>query len=407
MQYFKGSHATLRDVREDFPIFREYPRLVYLDNAATTHKPEVVLDTLIRFYKSENSNVHRAVHRLAERATHLYETARHTIASFINSRPEEVVFTRGTTESLNLLAYSLSLIENYSAFIVPEFEHHSNFVPWQQLASRFGKEFVPLEIRGFEIDMESFERIIHGQKRPFVFAASGLTNSTGYRLPIDQVIRTVHKNGGVVVIDGAQLIPHEPFDFKQSGVDFLAFSAHKMVGPTGAGALVGKKELLEKLPPFNFGGEMIDRVELHDTTFAPVPQKFEAGTPNIAGTIAFAEAAEYLLSLDKANVSQHIRMLTSYCHELLSGIEGLRVLSPQDSHGIVSFTHERVHPHDVAEFLSRNLDVAVRSGHHCAQLQMRRLGVKSTCRASFYVYNTVEDVESLAAGIKQALRWFG
>lgn len=407
MPLSNDSGVSLARIKEDFPVFHEYPGLVYLDNAATTHKPDTVINALVSFYTRENSNVHRAVHRLAERATVLFEDARRAVADFVNAVPEQVVFTKGTTESLNLLAYSLSLSEEFKTFIAPQFEHHSNFVPWQQMSRRFGREFIPLEIKGAELELDTLERVISNRKNGFVLAVSGLTNSTGFKLPIRQVVDMVHKSGGIIVIDGAQLIPHEPFDFEDSMVDFLAFSAHKMLGPTGIGALVGKRELLERLPPFAFGGEMIDRVDLHDTTFASIPQKFEAGTPNIAGATGFLAAIDYLNGLNRTIVAEHIERLTSLCHEELSSIPGLRILSPEKSHGIVSFVHESVHPHDLAEFLSQNFDVAIRSGHHCAQPQMKGLGIRSSCRASFYIYNTVEDVEVLAKGIRNAVRWFG
>ncbi len=407
MPLSNNSGLSLAAIKEDFPVFREYPGLVYLDNAATTHKPDAMINTLVRFYTRENSNVHRAVHRLAERATVLFEDARSTVADFVNADPEQVIFTKGTTESLNLLAYSLSLSEEFKTFIVPQFEHHSNFVPWQQMSRRFGKEFIALDIRGTELELDTLEKAISLQKEAFVLAVSGLTNSTGFKLPVRQVVDMVHKNGGIVVIDGAQLIPHEQFDFKKSMVDFLAFSAHKMLGPTGIGALVGKRELLERLTPYAFGGEMIDKVDLCDTTFASIPQRFEAGTPNISGAMGFSSAINYLDGLNRTAVVEHIEKLTSLCHEELSSITGLRILSPGKSHGIVSFVHDSVHPHDLAEFLSQNLDVAIRSGHHCAQPQMMKLGVRSSCRASFYIYNTSEDVEALAKGIRSAVRWFG
>lgn len=395
-----------KSIKRDFPIFETHPELVYLDNAATTQKPASVIERESSFYSNSNANVHRAVYLLAEEATSLYERAREKIARFVNARFEEVVFTRGTTESINLLAYSFAKSGLVKCFVVPTFEHHSNYVPWQQVSRVFGIRFLPLKLNGLEIPLEEIQKLVKALKEPFVFSMTGLTNALGKRTPFEEVAELVHEHNGYFVLDGAQLIPHEPFNFAGTGVDFLAFSGHKMLGPLGIGALVGKKELLKQMPPFLYGGEMIDRVGIDDTSFAPLPYRFEAGTQNIAGAVALAAAIDYLERFDREGLKIHIKNLTDYARERLSSIEGLRVYSPYDSHGIISFAHDNIHSHDLAELLSRLSGVAVRSGHHCAQLQLKELGVASLCRASFYIYNVFEDVDRLVEGISKALRWF-
>ncbi|ACR80180.1 MULTISPECIES: aminotransferase class V-fold PLP-dependent enzyme [Kosmotoga] len=395
-----------KSIKRDFPIFEIHPGLVYLDNAATTQKPASVIERQSRFYDHSNANVHRAVHSLAEEATDLYEQARQRIASFINSRSEEVIFTRGTTESINLLAYSFAKSGMVKSFVVPTFEHHSNYVPWQQISKIFGIKFLPLRLDGLEVPLEKIKESLETLKDPFVFSMTGLTNALGKRTPFEEIVKLVHEHGGYFILDGAQLIPHEPFDFAGTGVDFLAFSGHKMLGPMGIGVLVGKEEILKRLPPFLYGGEMIDRVGMEDTSFAPLPYKFEAGTQNVAGAIVLATAIDYLEKFDREELKNHIQNLTDYAREKISSIDGLRIYSPSDSHGIISFAHDNIHSHDLAELLSRLSGVAVRSGHHCAQLQLKELGVVSLCRASFYIYNVFEDVDRLAEGIRKALRWF-
>ncbi|MFO7883012.1 MAG: aminotransferase class V-fold PLP-dependent enzyme [Kosmotogaceae bacterium] len=391
--------------KEDFPLFSKFPDLVYLDNAATTQKPESVIESINSYYTKRNANVHRALYALAEESTRVYEESRKKVSEFIDCEDREVIFTRGTTESLNLLAYSLAFSDEYKTFVVPKFEHHSNYVPWQQM-SRFGIEFVPVNIVNGTLSINEVKKIIDLVKKPFVFSITGLTNSLGYRTAFEEITNLVHKNNGILVLDGAQLIPHEGFSFKKSGVDFLAFSGHKMLGPMGIGALVGKRDLLENINPFEFGGEMINRVYEESTTFNELPYKFEAGTPNVAGAAGMAKAMNYLKEIELSRLNKYIEFLTKKAMESLKKINGLTIFNDKNAHGIIGFTHEYVHPHDLAELLSRLSNVAVRSGHHCSQLQMKALGVSSMCRASFYLYNTPEDVDALVDGIKKALRWF-
>ncbi len=391
--------------RKNFPLLNRFPDLVYLDNAATTQKPESVIETLSAYYSRSNSNVHRALYALAEESTRIYEDSRKKVSDFIDSENDEVIFTRGTTESLNLLAYSLATSGMYKSFVVPKFEHHSNYVPWQQM-TRFGVEFHPINIDNGTISIKEVKGVVDSVKRPFVLSITGLTNSLGYRTPFEEITDFVHKNNGILVLDGAQLIPHEEFSFKKTDVDFLAFSGHKMLGPMGIGVLVGKSEMLEKLKPFEFGGEMIDRVFEESTTFNKIPYKFEAGTPNVAGAAGMAKAMDYLNDIDLLRLNKYIEFLTNRAIESLKKINGLTIFNEKEAHGIIGFTHEYVHSHDLAELLSRLSNVAVRSGHHCSQLQMKALGISSMCRASFYLYNTPEDVDALVEGIENALRWF-
>ncbi|MEA2067198.1 MAG: aminotransferase class V-fold PLP-dependent enzyme [Thermotogota bacterium] len=391
--------------KKDFPLFNKYPDLVYLDSAATTQKPKSVIETMNRYYSSKNANVHRALYALAEESTRVFEESRKKVSDFIDCEEREVIFTRGTTESLNMLAYSLAFSNTYKTFVVPKFEHHSNYVPWQQLA-RLGVEFVPVNIDNGTFLVDEVNRTIDSVDKPFVFSIAGLTNSLGYRTPFEEITDLVHKKGGIVVVDGAQLIPHEEFSFKKSDVDFVAFSGHKMLGPMGIGALVGKGDLLEKLNPIEFGGEMIDKVYEESTTFNKLPYKFEAGTPNVSGAAGLAKAIDYLKEIGFSKLNKYIEFLTSKAIESLKRINGITIFSDKKAHGIVGFSHDYVHSHDLAELLSRLSNVAIRSGHHCSQLQMKALGIPSMCRASFYLYNTPEDVDALVNGIEKSLRWF-
>lgn len=399
-------NSYFAELKRDFPIFASDPSIVYLDNAATTHKPLKVLDSVLDFYRRFNSNVHRAVYPLAESATELYEASRKKISKFLELGSEELIFTKGSTEGLNILASSLAIDGKYRAFVVPVFEHHSNFVPWQYHARKNNLKFVPLPINGTSLSNDLVLKTLRDLKSPFVFSIAGLVNSTGYRTDFEGLTEIIHSLGGIMVLDGAQLIPHEKFSFKDSNVDFLVFSGHKMLGETGIGCLAGKSTYLNSLSPFVFGGEMIDWVDTESTTYAKGTARFEGGTQNISGAISMKSAIEYIENIGMERIYRHISDLTSLAREKLSSIPGLTIHSPEDNHGIVTFTHEKVHPHDLAEFMGRRLNVSLRSGHHCSQLQMKELGLSSSCRASFYFYNTFEDVEKLSEGIKKALEWF-
>ncbi|WP_214078744.1 aminotransferase class V-fold PLP-dependent enzyme [Mesotoga sp.] len=402
----KKSEPRVKDLRRDFPIFRNHPSLVYLDNAATTHKPASIIDLVKSFYEAENANVHRAVYPLAERATSLYEYSRQEIAHFVGADQDEVVFTKGATESLSLLAASLASSGEYGTFVVPIIEHHSNFLPWQYYARRNGLDFVALPAVGAELSVEDLRRSLRDIEGPFVFSIGGLMNSTGYRTPFEEITEIVHSLGGIIVIDGAQLIPHESFDFRESKTDFLVFSGHKMLAETGIGCLVGRSSLIEELSPLVLGGGMVNRVDVEDSSFSEGVSKLEGGTQNIAGAVSLAGATKYLKGIGMKWINDHVSYLTNIARERLAEIPDLTIHSPSSSHAILLFSHRRIHSHDLAEFLGRTQNVAVRSGHHCAQLQMGALGVSSACRASLYLYNTLEDIERLFEGITKAERWF-
>lgn len=395
-----------KEKKKDFPVFKKHPDLVYLDSAATTQKPVPVIDAISNFYRESNANVHRSVYKLAETATAGYENARSKTAAFIGVAPEEVVFTRGTTESINALAYSLLLFENYKSIIVPIFEHHSNFVPWQQLAKKQNIDFLPLPVTNGCLDLNTIEEFIIRTKKPFIFSMTGITNTTGYRTPFEDVSKMVHNAGGIFILDGAQLIPHEPFDFKASGADFVAFSAHKLLGPMGIGVLAGKRKLFDCLQPFMYGGEMIEKVMETDTSFAPLPYFMEAGTPDVAGAIGLGAAIDYIMETGMEKINNHISLLTEYASEKLKAVSGIRLFGPENRHGIIGFVHESIHSHDMAELLSRFKNIAIRSGHHCAQLQMKEFGIGSMSRVSLYMYNTKDDIDKLIEGIDEVKRWF-
>lgn len=398
-------------VREDFHILEE--GWIYLDNAATTQKPDSVIDAIRHYYLKQNANVHRSNYELAEVATQVFESSRRTIANYIGSEPQELIFTRGTTESINLVAYSLfvgGFFKEGDKIAVTLAEHHSNFVPWQQLARRFKAEvvFVDTDDEG-RIKLSEVEKAL--DKGVKLLAFTGMSNSLGVITPYREICSLARERNVLTLLDGAQLVPHHRIDVKELECDFLAFSAHKMLGPTGIGALYARKELLETMTPFLYGGEMIDEVTLEDTTFNVLPYKFEAGTPNIAGAVGFAEAVRYLAKLDWEEVQSHIKRLTDALLDELKSLPYVEIYGPKDEsqHSIVSFNVKGLHPHDVAQYLSA-WKIAVRSGHHCAQPQLKRIGVPATCRASIYIYNVDEDIirmKKALENIKSEFPWVG
>jgi len=407
MSLKETSDISIKEVRRDFPVFRHYPSLAYLDSAATAQKPQSVIDAVKGFYERENANVHRAVYPLAEKSTALYESSRSEVARFIGAERDELIFTKGSTESLNIIANALATSGRYKTFVVPTFEHHSNFLPWQFHGLKNEIKFVALPIMGAELTMTEVVENLTGVEAPFVFSIGGLINATGYRTPFEDLTELVHSFGGLIVIDGAQLVPHEIFDFKKVNSDFLVFSGHKMLAETGIGCLVGRAELLDDLTPFVFGGGMVDRVSIETSSYAMErTSRLEGGTQNISGAVSLASACRYLNKIGMSAIHEYVSHLTETAREMLRKISDVTVYSPSDSHAILLFSHKRIHSHDLAEFLGRTQEVAIRSGHHCAQLQMEALGITSACRASFYLYNTVEDVERLVEGISKAERWF-
>jgi len=401
------------ELRNDFPIFKKKINgkdLVYLDNASTTQKPYSVIESITDFYSNYNSNIHRAVYQLAEEATELYENSRDKIANFINVRPEEIIFTRNTTESINLIAHSWarSNLKRDDVIAITEIEHHSNIVPWQILCQEIGTrlEYVGIDESGF-LDVEYLIELISSKKVKLV-SISHMSNVLGTIVPIERIIKTAHQYDIPVIVDGAQSVPHMPVDVKKLDCDFLVFSAHKMLGPTGVGVLYAKKEFLEKMKPFLGGGDMIKEVFKFHTNYNEVPYKFEAGTPNIADVVGFGAAIEYLEKIGMENIRKHEISLTEYALESMQSLKYITIYGPTDSNfrgGVISFNIADIHPHDLATIMNDH-GIAIRSGHHCAQVLMQRLDVPATSRASFYIYNTKEEIDKFVNAIKEAGRIF-
>lgn len=402
-----------KTIRQDFPILDQIVNdepLVYLDNAATTQKPQAVLTALNDYYHHDNANVHRGVHTLAERATAAYEAARKKVRKFVNAKETaEILFTRGTTTSLNWVAQSFgeAFIEAGDEIVISYMEHHANIIPWQQLAQRKNAKLVYLDITPEgHLDMNDAKAKI-GAKTKIVSIAQ-VSNVLGGVNPIAELTALAHAANAVMVVDGAQAVPHMPVDVQALDCDFYAFSGHKMCGPTGIGVLYGKRQWLEQMEPVEFGGEMIDFVNLYDSTWKELPWKFEAGTPNIAGAIGLGAAIDYLSALGMDNIHQYEQDLVNYVLPKLTAIEGLTVYGPQnpaEHTGVVAFNLDGIHPHDVATALDME-GVAVRAGHHCAQPLLQHLQVPATARASFYFYNTKEDADRLVAAILATKEFF-
>ncbi|MGW2424886.1 cysteine desulfurase [Streptomyces sp. NPDC001709] len=402
-------------LRKDFPILERTldggVPLVYLDSGATTQKPLQVLDAERDFYLHHNAAVHRGAHQLAGEATEAYEQARHTVARFIGAAADEVVFTRNTTEGINLVAYALGNAGRLGPgdrIVVTEMEHHANLVPWQQLAERTGArlDWFGLTDDG-RLDLSRVEELL--DERTKVVALTHQSNVLGTLNPVRELADRAHAFGTLVVVDGAQSVPHRPVDVTELGADFLAFSGHKMLGPNGVGVLWGRAELLAGLPPFLTGGSMIEIVEMDRTTFLPPPQRFEAGVPMTSQAVGLAAAVEYLERLGMAEVAAYEDTLTARALELLSEVPGVRIVGPAeptDRGSAVSFTVDGVHPHDVGQVLDER-GVAVRVGHHCARPIVKRYGIPATTRASFYVYNTPAEVDALVEGVRAAQKYFG
>jgi cysteine desulfurase/selenocysteine lyase len=401
-------------VRRDFPIlgtFENDERLVYLDSAATAQRPEPVVEAVARFYRSSNANVHRGIYDLSRRATEQFESARSTVASFLNAGdPSEVVWTRGTTEAINLVAGSWGVrnIGEGDEIVLTRLDHHSNLVPWQLLAQRVGAviRYVDIDDEG-RLRLGDYDELLGARTK--LVALNHISNALGTINPVAEIVGKAKAVGAHVLVDGAQGAPHLPIDVQALGCDFYAMSGHKMGGPMGIGALWARRELLEAMPPYQGGGEMIDEVHDDYSTWAAVPHKFEAGTPNVAGAVGLAAAVEYLRSLGPAAVAAHERALVEHGLERLAGVDGLTVFgpsSPEQRIAVFSFDLEGVHPHDVATILDAE-SVAVRAGHHCTQPLMRRLGVSATTRASCWVYNTTDDIDRLAAALERAAAIFG
>lgn len=395
----------INEIRKQFPVLDQqvYGKpLVYLDNAATTQKPLCVIERERNYYLHENCNIHRGVHYLSQIATEAYEHARQTVAHFINAKEtHEIVFTRGTTESLNLLATSLGYLLSPQKVLITAMEHHSNLVPWQQMVQRGGGQLLvaPMDDHGV-LDFQAYEELL--KQGPQIVAMTHVSNTLGTVNPIKEMIRLAHQYGAITVVDGAQSMAHLPIDVQYLDCDFFVFSGHKMYAPMGIGGLYGKTEWLEKMPPYQFGGEMVDTVSFEKTTFNKLPFKFEAGTPNVGAALGLETAIHFIESLDHREVAEHEDALVAATIEGLSKIEGMRFIgqAPERS-GLVSFIIEGIHPYDLGTIIDK-MGVAVRTGHHCAEPVMTRFGIPGTVRASFAVYNTLEEVDVLVKAVDKA-----
>lgn len=403
------------DIRSEFPTLHQSVggrALVYLDNAATTHKPRAVIDALTRYYEKDNSNVHRGLHALSMRATDGYEAARVRTAQFIGAEhPAEIIFTRGTTESINLVAQSWGAanLRKDDVILLTEMEHHSNLVPWQVIAERTGArvKYVPILGSNAEggLDLAALDNLLTPQVKLFAF--THISNTLGVINPVAELCRRARAAGALTVVDAAQSIGHEPVDVRAFGCDFLAFSGHKMAGPTGIGVLYGRRALLDAMPPWQTGGGMISQVEFTGSRWKPSPERFEAGTPNVADAIALRTAMDYLDAIGRPEISLHDHALAEAAYAALAEIPGIRILGPKGKRaGLVSFALREVHAHDVVTFADQD-GIALRGGHHCNQPLMKKLGLPSSVRASFYVYNTPADIDALVASLRRISAFFG
>ena len=407
-------------IRRDFPIFdrkiRDGKRLVYLDSGATSQKPEVVIAAESNFYRNHNAAAHRGAHQLAEEATEAIESAREVVANFLGGSVDEIVFTKHSTEALNLLAYSIGNspvgnrfhLKTGDEIVVSEMEHHANLIPWQELAKRTGAvlKWFELTPEG-RLDLSNVDKVISNRTK--IVALTHQSNVLGTIIPLTDLIKRAHDVGAIFVLDACQSVPHMPVNVSELDIDFLVFSGHKAVGPTGVGVLWGRAELLADLPPFLFGGSMIESVTMTDATWAPAPRKFEPGVPNMAQIVGLGAALNYLTSIGMQNIHNHEIEITRYALSKLQSVEELRVIGPKEMDmrgGVVSFTVGEIHPHDLGQFLD-NSGIAVRTGHHCAWPLTRKMGVPATTRASFYLYNTLDDIDALVDGIRDAKNYFG
>ena len=411
------AHLDVEAIRADFPVLTRTVRndkpLVYLDSGATSQKPRQVLDAERSFYERHNGAAHRGAHLLSEEATEIYEGARAKVAAFIGAAPGEVVFTKNATEAVNLVAYALGgpgrlQVRSGDEILITEMEHHANLVPWQQLCERTGATLRWLTVTPEgRLNLDHLDELI--TERTKIVAVTHQSNVTGTIPPVAEIARAAHEKGALVLADAAQSVPHQPVDVAALGADFLTFSSHKMLGPFGIGVLYGRAELLEAMPPFLTGGSMIEVVRMEGSTFLPPPARFEPGVPAVAEAAGLAAAVDYLNALGMGNVAAHEESLTAHALDALREMPGLRILGPdttKDRGGAVAFEVDGVHPHDVGQVLDE-LGIAVRTGHHCAWPLHRALGVQASTRATFYVYNTHDEVDELAEGIRYAQRFFG
>lgn len=394
-------------IRQQFPALAQQVNqneLVYLDSAATTQKPQCVIDAITQYYSSQNANVHRGSHSLTASATSQFEAARECVAHFIGAQSsKEIIWTRGATEALNLIAqtYARSTLQVGDEILVGEMEHHANIVPWQMVAEQTGAKVVKIPMTAdCQLDIESFKTLMN--ERVKIVAVAQTTNVTATRQPIESIIELAHQHGAIVVVDGAQGIVHEPVDMRTLDADFYVFSGHKLYAPAGIGVLYGKLALLEAMPPWHGGGKMVEKVSFEKTTFSALPGKFEAGTPNVAGAIALAKAIEWYQGFTRDEVESHLHQLQSATFRALIGMEDIRVIGYQNNASVITFVMDGVHHQDIATLLDQQ-GIAVRAGHHCAHPLMDALGIKGTVRVSFAIYNTMQDVEKLISALEKAV----
>jgi len=398
---------SMNEINEEFPILNRKingKRMVYLDSAATSQKPLQVIKAVDDYYRNYNANVHRGIYQLSVEATEAYESAHDEVASLINANPEEIIFTRGTTESLNLIAYSLGNRIKDGEILLSKMEHHSNLVPWQQLAKRNN-----LKLKFFNItengglDLSNINELIN--KNTKIVSLTHVSNVLGTINPIKEIAKIAHENNALFIADSAQGVPHMEVNVKNLDVDFLAFSGHKMLAPTGIGALYGKKEILEEMDPFMFGGDMIREVKLNESTWNTLPWKFEAGTPNISGGIGFGAAVKYIKKIGIDNIENHEKNIVKYAYDKLNEMDNVEIYGPEKRSGLISFNLKGIHAHDVSSILDES-GIAIRGGHHCCMPLMEHLGIAGNARASFYIYNNEEDVDILVKGLEEVKRIF-
>lgn len=412
-QQSTGETLDVERIRTDFPILSRVVNghpMVFLDSAASSQKPHQVIDKLSRYYQQHHANVHRGMYTLSLEATEMYEVARKDVARFVGApNSDSIIFTRNATEAINLVAYSWgeTNLKAGDEILISELEHHANIVPWVRLKEKTGAliRVIPITPEG-TLDLSDLKTLINSKTK--LVSLGKMSNALGTINPVEEIFAEAKKVGAVTLCDAAQSAPHMPTDIETLGCDFLAFSAHKMLGPTGLGVLYGNPELLNQMPPFISGGEMIDRVTFDEVSYNVIPNKFEAGTPNIADAIAFSAAIEYLENLGMANIRAHEKEITGYALDKLAALDFLTIYGPQDIEqrgGAISFVMDDVHPHDVGQFLD-SLGVAVRAGHHCAQPLMKALGVNATTRASFYIYNTMDEVDRLCEALVETQKYF-
>ena len=401
------SSLNVEKIRRDFPIFKNNPDLIFLDNASTTQKPQQVIDTLTHYYENYNSNIHRGIYTIAEKATAAYEETRDKVAAFIGTEDRQsIVFTRGTTESINLVASSWGQnLKPGDEVLITEMEHHSNIIPWQLICEKTGAslKYIPISEDGM-LDLSNPQKYFREKTK--IVCVIHQSNVFGTINPIAEIVKMAHDVGALVLVDGAQSVPHHSVDVSKLGCDFFAFSGHKMMGPTGVGVLYARQEILKEMNPFMGGGEMIREVSMEKSTWNDIPWKFEAGTPNIAQVIGLGAAIDYLNEIGLQSISDYEKELLSYSNEKLQNIPGLSIYGTSKNKGaVISFNITNIHPHDVAHILD-TYGVAIRAGHHCAQPIMKRLSVPATNRASFYLYNTFEEIDSLIEGLTKTVDLF-